>query len=120
MLLPAHSEHFHPDLVAASDAVVGKVGYSTLAEVYAAGVPFGYVLRPDFRESQVLVDFIRRHMDGLSIDVAQFYRGGWLSVLPELLAMPRRKRRASNGARQIAEILCRRISSYQLNRRTSF
>jgi hypothetical protein len=83
------------------------VGYSTLAEVHAAGVPFGYILRPDFRESRTLVAFIRQHMDGLAIDVDQFYRGSWLTALPELLAMPRRKRRTSNGARQIADILCR-------------
>ena len=33
ILLPHHSVFFHPDLVNASDAVVGKLGYSTLAAV---------------------------------------------------------------------------------------
>ena len=54
IMLPHRSDFFHPDLIAASDAVVGKTGYSTLAEVYQAGVPFGYVKRPHFRESEVL------------------------------------------------------------------
>ena len=30
---------FHPDLVNASDAVIGKAGYNTLAEVFYAGTP---------------------------------------------------------------------------------
>ncbi|MGE5839736.1 MAG: hypothetical protein ACM34H_07355, partial [Deltaproteobacteria bacterium] len=44
-LLPHRSEFFHPDLVQASDALIGKVGYSTLSEVYWAGIPFGYIAR---------------------------------------------------------------------------
>jgi UDP:flavonoid glycosyltransferase YjiC (YdhE family) len=45
IILPHQSDFYHPDLVNACDAVIGKVGYSTLAEVYHAGVPFGYVAR---------------------------------------------------------------------------
>ena len=44
-LLPHHSEYFHPDLVGAADAVVGKVGYSTLSEIYHGEVPYGYIKR---------------------------------------------------------------------------
>jgi hypothetical protein len=43
VFLPRHSDLFHPDLVNACDAVIGKAGYSTVAEVYYAGVPFGYI-----------------------------------------------------------------------------
>ena len=35
--LPAQSEFYHPDLIHAADVVVGKLGYSTLAEAWAAG-----------------------------------------------------------------------------------
>jgi len=101
-LLPDHSEFYHPDLVAASDAVIGKNGYSTLAEVYHAGIPFGYITRPRFRESAILADYIRREMSGLEITEAQFYTGEWLSLLPELLALPRLRRNGSNGAEQAA------------------
>ena len=52
--LPAHSDFEHPDLIHAADVVVGKLGYSTLAEVWAAGVPFGCVMRPHFPESAPL------------------------------------------------------------------
>ena len=105
LLLPQHSSCFHPDLVHASDAVIGKVGYSTLAEVYSAGVPFGYIARSDFRESPKLVFFIRGHMKGWPIGEKEFYEGAWLSALPELLALPRIRRRTPNGAAQAARFI---------------
>jgi hypothetical protein len=43
-LLPHHSESFHPDLVTASDALIGKVGYSTF-RVLLGRNPFGYIAR---------------------------------------------------------------------------
>jgi UDP:flavonoid glycosyltransferase YjiC (YdhE family) len=107
VLLPVNSEFFHPDLVAASDAVVGKVGYSTLAEVHAAGVPFGCVQRSDFRESRVLVEFVHKEMNAVDIAMTDFYNGDWLQRLPELLAMPRPRTQRTNGATQIAELLSR-------------
>jgi len=71
-LLPHRSGFFHPDLVHASDGVIGKVGYSTLAEVFQAGVPFGYIARPDFRESPCLASFIEEKMPGTR---RKFYQG---------------------------------------------
>ena len=105
LLLPHHSQYFHPDLLAASDAVVGKVGYSTLAETYRAGIPFGYIARQGFRESGKLVSFIREHMKGLPIREAEFEKGDWLSCLPELLRLPRIRRLDPNGADQVARFL---------------
>jgi UDP-N-acetylglucosamine:LPS N-acetylglucosamine transferase len=105
VLLPHHSDFFHPDLVNACDAVIGKVGYSTLAEVYCAGVPFGYVARPKFRESQVLAAFIEQQMQGLAIAETQFRNGRWLSLVSDLLAMPRIRRQGAAGADQVAYFL---------------
>jgi hypothetical protein len=104
-LLPHRSEYFHPDLVAAADAVVGKVGYSTLAETYSAGVPFGYIVRRDFRESQVLVSFVETNMRGMLIAEQEFYNGAWVSRLDDLLALPRIPRKEPEGAKKIAEFL---------------
>jgi len=106
VLLPRNSRFFHPDLVNASDAVVGKVGYSTLAEVYHSGVPFGYITRPNFPESGPLAAYIRRDMKGLPIEEAEFHGGTWISRLPDLLALPRIRRDAPNGAEQTARFVC--------------
>jgi UDP:flavonoid glycosyltransferase YjiC (YdhE family) len=105
VLLPHHSHYFHPDLVNASDAVIGKVGYSTLAEVYYAGVPFGYVARKRFRESRVLVSYIENQMNGMPVEEREFHDGSWLSFLTSLLAMPRIRRQGPRGAEQAARFI---------------
>jgi UDP:flavonoid glycosyltransferase YjiC (YdhE family) len=102
---PHHSDFFHPDLVNASDAVIGKAGYSTIAEVYHAQVPFGHVSRPDFRESQKLVEFIEREMTGLPIQEHEFQDGTWVSRLEELLALPKPQKPEQNGADLIADFI---------------
>lgn len=98
-------ESYHPDLIAASDAVISKVGYSTLAEVYHAGLPFGYIERPGFRESAPLTEFITREMSGLSISTAAFKNGDWVTDLPALCALSHRARTGPNGADQIAAFI---------------
>jgi len=105
ILLPHHSDFYHPDLVNACDAVIGKVGYSTLAEVWQAGVPFGYVPRPFFPESEKLVRYIEQQMNGLMIEDHEFENGQWLSMLNRLLSMPRIQRNSSDGAVQAARFM---------------
>ncbi len=105
VLLPHRSEFFHPDLLNACDAVVGKLGYSTLAEAYHAGIPFGFIQRARFREAPVLAAYIQSDMRGFEIPAARFEDGGWLSTLPDLVAMPRLERREPNGAEQAAEFI---------------
>ena len=104
--LPYQSEFFHPDLVAAADAVVGKLGYSTLAEVYHEGTPFGFIKRPNFQESEILAAYVERHMMGVSISAEDFVTGEWMSHISRLLEMPRIARKGPNGATQIAEFVC--------------
>lgn len=102
ILLPENSAYFHPDLINAADAVVGKVGYSTIAEIYQAGVPFGYVARPGNREMQPLVDFIENQMSGLAIAESEFHTGTFIDHLDNLLQIHRPPGSRSNGAHQIA------------------
>ena len=104
-LLPANSGLYHPDLVAACDVVIGKVGYSTLAEVYQAGVPFGYIRRSRFRESGPLVDFIEREMVSVEILWKQFSDGSWLDRISTLCSCSRDRERTENGASTAADFL---------------
>lgn len=98
IFLPHHSDFFHPDLVGAADAVVGKVGYSTLSEVYHAGVPFGYIKRARFQESDILSAYIERYMSGFAIDEKDFENGNWVFMISELLALPPVRGQEENGA----------------------
>ncbi|KFI22450.1 glycosyltransferase family protein [Nitrosococcus oceani] len=105
VFLPHHSEFFHPDLIQASDLVLGKLGYSTLAETYWAGIPFGYIIRTHFRESEILDKFAKKEMDGFAMNETQFNRGDWISQLPYYLNLPSRERFGPNGSEQIARFI---------------
>jgi len=109
VILPNRSDFYHPDLVNASDAVIGKVGYSTLAEVYHAGLPFGYVTRSNFRESEPMAAFIEKNMPGLYLEEPDFNSGRWLAKLPDLLNLNRVQPRLTNGAEPIGRFIRDRI-----------
>ena len=112
VLLPHHTPFFYPDLLNACDVVVGKVGYSTVAEAYHAGLPYGCVTRARFRESEVLAQFVCDQMRGLEIHPAHFENGDWLARLPGLLALPRLERKEPNGAEQVAELVADLLAGY--------
>jgi isopentenyl-diphosphate delta-isomerase type 1 len=106
IFLQQNSEFYHPDLVNASDAVIGKVGYSTLAEVFHVGVPYGFITRSDFAESVVFESYIQSEMKGIRLDENDFFSGAWLKLLPKLLALPKQTNNRSNGATIAAEYIC--------------
>jgi len=83
--LPHQSGHHHPDLVRASDALVGKAGYGTVAEVQVSGIPFARVLRDNFRESPFLGAYLDKHIPGFTLSETDFNGGSWLDRLDELL-----------------------------------
>jgi UDP:flavonoid glycosyltransferase YjiC (YdhE family) len=105
--LPMHSAFYHPDLVHAADAVIGKVGYSTLAEVHRAGVPFGYVCRENSPEMPALIRFVEEHIAGRRLQLAELAGEGTRDLVDGLLAIPRRTPMLANGAVEIAEFLQR-------------
>jgi hypothetical protein len=109
--LPGHTDIYHPDLINAASVVIGKVGYSTLAEVYQSGVPFGYITRNRFRESPVLVQYIDRNMAGQHISEEEFISGKWLEKLPALLTMPRQLPLQANGAGVIADFVLNKLQA---------
>ena len=110
ILLPHRSNFFHPDLVNAADAVVGKVGYSTLAEVYHAQIPFGYIKRARFRESEILSEYIEKFMTGISIDKGVFEDGEWICRVPELLDLPPVSQENPNGADEVADFVLKLLN----------
>ncbi len=103
LLLPHRSDYYHPDLIQASDAVIGKLGYSTVAEIHDAGVPFGYVARPTFPESPPVEAWVRRHLPCRRVDAESFIAWRWLEEIEPLLAMPAGRRHPPGGAADAAE-----------------
>ncbi len=104
-LLPFRTRIHHADLVAAADVVVGKLGYSTVAEVYRSGTPFAFVRRPRFRESSVLEEFVRQRLPHREIEIEDFGNGAWID---EARALSRSKKVVppqTDSARTIADWL---------------
>lgn len=109
--IPHRSEHYHPDLIHAADAVVAKLGYSTLAEVWSAGVPLAYLARPRFPESAKLEEWARCRLESRRLETSDLGSGAWLDEVRELLTAPRRDGcRESEAARRIARFLTSLVS----------
>ena len=109
--IPARSSLYHPDLIRAADLVVGKLGYSTVAEIYGAGTPLAFVGRPRFPESAVLAGFVIENNMGREIESEAFASGQWLDQLDGLLELPRGNGPGENGADQAAAYIQNRVCS---------
>lgn len=105
LFLPFNSPYYHPDIINMSDIVIGKNGYSTVAEVYHSGVPFGYIERPVFPESPIMSQYIEREMNGCAIRESDFISGDWPGQLEKLLSLPRKNPSASNGSNIATHII---------------
>lgn len=108
--MPSRTDIYHPDVVRASDLVIGKAGYSTIAEVYGNGARFGFFSRPDYPEMPPLASFIEEHRLGKEIPATCFHSGEWLNDLDALASTPpnlhvSRENGADRCAELIAEIL---------------
>ncbi len=110
LLLPHGPRFHHPDLVRAASVVVGKVGYSTVAEIYHAGVPFGYIQRPHFREAAVLARFVDDTIPSVSFAGEDFRSGDWVERVPALLSMQAVERQTPNGAAQAAAFIAGKMT----------
>ncbi len=109
ILLPHHSPFYHPDLINAVDAVISKIGYSTIAEAYFAGTPFGYIPRLSFRESPMLEKFIERYIPCLSFTENDFVSPLLTEKITRLMSLAPRKPAAKNGASLVAEFIHHRF-----------
>jgi hypothetical protein len=109
LLLPHRSGFYHPDLVAAVDAVVGKIGYSTVAETCRSRVAYGFVPRRGFRESAALARWLSDRGRGLRLEPDAFATGEWVRRVPELLDLGRPPERFPDGARQAARLIVERF-----------
>ncbi|MBN2382393.1 hypothetical protein JXQ70_05870 [bacterium] len=109
--LPAHSEFYHPDLVHSCDVVIGKLGYSTVAEVYTAGIPFGYIPREHFPESDSMVAFVQRNLDCCPLTDEDFIKGRWIERLPFLLSARKHPPTQPNGSDHTARFILKILSS---------
>jgi UDP:flavonoid glycosyltransferase YjiC (YdhE family) len=76
----------HQDIVKASDLVISKPGYSTVAECIANRTPLMYTSRDDFREYAIMEDAVRRFCQSYHLPRGDFHRGEWRQHLERFFA----------------------------------
>lgn len=76
----------HPDIVAASDCVISKPGYCTVAECIANGTPLVYTSRDHFREYPVMAAGAERYCRGRLLPREDFHAGAWAGHLDAFFA----------------------------------
>jgi hypothetical protein len=103
--IPTMGGPYHPDLVAASDLVVAKLGYSTVAEVYHAGTALAFLRRPIFPESPILEGFVREQIPSAALAENWLESPSTTRILEELLETPRSTDPRPNGAAAAAELI---------------
>jgi L-arabinokinase len=79
----------HQEIVAASDCVISKPGYCTVAECIANRTPLVYTPRDDFREFGVMEAAVRRHCAWHRIPRRDFHDGAWAGHLDAFFAAAR-------------------------------
>lgn len=97
----------HPDIVAASDCVISKPGYCTVAECIANETPLVYTSRDHFREYAVMAEGAARYCRARLLPREDFHAGAWAEQIDALLAGPPRRPEAlrTNGAEEAAGII---------------
>ncbi len=105
LYLPHHHHFFHPNLVHASDIVIGKIGYSTIAETFSASLPFLYISRKSFRESVYLEEFVKKRMIGKEIERDFLDNNDWLSIAMEIYQRSKEKNQVINGAKEASDFI---------------
>ncbi|HEY9198098.1 MAG TPA: hypothetical protein VIR60_01950 [Gammaproteobacteria bacterium] len=97
------------DVLAAADALIGKLGYGTVAECACNGTPMLYMPRPDWPEERSLADWLRAHGRCAPIAREAVMRGAVREALASLWAQPAPEPPRPTGAEQAAAWLVGRL-----------
>lgn len=81
-------ECYVPDLIAAADVVLGKLGYGTVSECLTHHTPLVYVPRSNWPEEAPLREYLQSREGGLVMPVDAFVAGDWGAYLHAALTLP--------------------------------
>ncbi|MDV3237269.1 MAG: hypothetical protein LOY58_00250 [Gammaproteobacteria bacterium] len=93
------------DALASVDALLGKLGYGTVAECACNGVPMLYIPRPDWPEEHCLADWLARHGRCAPVPREVVAAGRLRGLLDALWAQPARPLPAPTGAEEGATLI---------------
>nr|CAD1825412.1 unnamed protein product [Ananas comosus var. bracteatus] len=96
---------YTPDLIAASDCMLGKIGYGTVSEALAYKLPFVFVRRDYFNEEPFLRNMLEYYQGGVEMIRRDLLTGHWKPYLERALTLRPCYEGGINGGEVAARIL---------------
>ncbi|XP_050261209.1 uncharacterized protein LOC126706004 isoform X2 [Quercus robur] len=89
---------YTPDLIAASDCMLGKIGYGTVSEAMAYKVPFIFIRRDYFNEEPYLREMLEYYQGGVEMARRDMLSGCWIPYLERAVNLKPCYEGGTNGA----------------------
>ncbi|KAL6873876.1 hypothetical protein ACP4OV_013958 [Aristida adscensionis] len=96
---------YTPDVMAASDCMLGKIGYGTASEALAYKLPFVFVRRDYFNEEPFLRNLLEHYQSSIEMIRRDFLSGHWKPYLLRALTLQPCYNGPINGGEVAAQIL---------------
>ncbi|WOL08538.1 L-arabinokinase-like isoform X1 [Canna indica] len=96
---------YTPDIIAASDCMLGKIGYGTVSEALAYKLPFVFVRRDYFNEEPFLRNMLEYYQGGVEMIRRDLLTGHWAPYLERALTLNPCYEGGINGGEVAARIL---------------
>ncbi|XP_026458266.1 L-arabinokinase-like [Papaver somniferum] len=96
---------YTPDLMAASDCMLGKIGYGTVSEALAYRLPFVFVRRDYFNEEPFLRNMLEYYQGGVEMIRRDLLTGHWAAYLERAISLKPCYEGGINGGEVAARIL---------------
>ncbi|XP_062098515.1 L-arabinokinase-like isoform X2 [Humulus lupulus] len=96
---------YTPDLIAASDCMLGKIGYGTVSEALAYKLPFVFVRRDYFNEEPFLRNMLEFYQGGVEMIRRDLLTGHWAPYLERAITLRPCYEAGINGGEVAAHIL---------------
>ncbi|XP_015643923.1 L-arabinokinase isoform X1 [Oryza sativa Japonica Group] len=96
---------YTPDAMAASDCMLGKIGYGTASEALAYKLPFIFVRRDYFNEEPFLRNLLEHYQSSIEMTRRDFLHGHWKPYLLRALTLQPCYDGPTNGGEVAARIL---------------
>ncbi|KAI3447294.1 hypothetical protein Pfo_003959 [Paulownia fortunei] len=96
---------YTPDLIAASDCMLGKIGYGTVSEALAYKVPLIFVRRDYFNEEPFVRNMLEYFQCGVEIIRRDLLTGRWAPYIERAITLKPCYEAGTNGGEVVAHIL---------------
>ncbi|XP_022889317.1 L-arabinokinase-like [Olea europaea var. sylvestris] len=96
---------YTPDVIAASDCMIGKIGYGTASEALAYKVPFIFIRRDYFNEEPFVRNMLERFQCGVEMIRRDLLTGHWTPYIERAVTLKPCYEAGTNGGEVAAKIL---------------